>query len=120
MKITPTGFADTLAVHYKRQRETKNDPKVCNTNNQKSRVDIEIGKTTYRTGVERNPEGFMHKLEMLLRGSRNPKWAGRHELGVRDWRWKLGCHKNSDGTKTPSLNELTKRVGKNRKQKYKS
>lgn len=47
VKITQTGFADTLAVHYKRKRETKNDPKVCNINNQKNRVDIEIEKATY-------------------------------------------------------------------------
>lgn len=82
----PTGCADTLAVHCKRKRETKNDPKTYNTNNQKNRVDIEIGKTTYRTSVERNPEGFVYvKLEMFLCRSRNAKWAGRHELGVQGW-----------------------------------
>lgn len=66
MKILPTGFADTLAVHYKEKRETKNDPKVFNTNNQKNRADIEIGKTT-STGVEKNPEGFYIEVGMLRR-----------------------------------------------------
>lgn len=48
-------------------------------------MDVEIGKATYRTGVGRNPEGFVYvKLEMLLYRSTNTVWADRHEFKGED------------------------------------
>lgn len=54
---------------------------------------------------------------MLLCTSREVKGADKHELGVQGCRYKLGCQEHSDGTKTPSLNELTHKVVVNRQQK---
>lgn len=56
------GCADTLDVHYKRKRETKNDPKFFNTNNWKNRVDsLRWG----RLHTEQTLRGIQKALFML-------------------------------------------------------